>query len=69
MLPKKFQNSLRLKHIKNTKKNKKKRIDINNADSDDNFENKLTSKLSKVRKKVHATKYITSNELVTCSKN
>ena len=55
--------------IKTTKKNNKKKIDINNTDSDDIFENKLTSKVSKIRKKVQATKNITSNELEMCSKN
>ena len=55
--------------IKTKKKNNKKKIDINNTDSDDIFENKLTSKVSKIRKKVQATKNITSNELVICSKN
>ena len=55
--------------IKNTKKNYKKKIDINNVDSDDIFENKVTSKVSKIRKIVQAAKNITSNELVTCSKN
>ena len=39
------------KKIKNTKK-KNKKIDINNADSDDIFENKVTSKVSKIRKKI-----------------
>ena len=58
-----------IKKIKNTKKNNKKKIDINNADSDDIFEKKVTSKVSKIRKEIQATQNITSNELVTCSKN
>lgn len=57
------------KKIKNTKINNKKKININNADSEDIFENKLASKVSKARKKLQATKDITSNELVACSKN
>ena len=55
--------------IKTKKKNNKKKIDINNTDSDDIFENKLTSKVSKIRKEIQATQNITSNELVTSSKN
>ena len=55
--------------IKNTTKNNNKKIDIINVDNDDIFENKVTSKVYKIRKKVQATKNITSNELVTCSKN
>ena len=54
--------------IKNTTKNNNKKIDIINVDNDDIFENKLTSKVSKIRKKGQATKNITSNELVTYRK-
>ena len=55
--------------IENTKKNNKKKVDINNADSGDVFENKVTSKVSKKGKKYKLQKNITSNELAKCSKN
>ena len=41
-----------------TKKNNKKKIVINKGDSVDIFENKVTSKVSKLRKKVQATKIL-----------
>ena len=68
---KNIQKILVIKKIKNTKNNNNNnnKIDMNNADIDDIFEHNMTSKVSKIKKKVQATKNITSNELVACSKN